>query len=141
MAQAYITAADISRFGLNGYALEGVPAQTIDDVCLAVSEEADSAFRSRYNLPLVSWGTDVRSQLAKIAAYELLVIRGFNPEVGADQNLFARAEQARVWLRSVARQEYQPNVVATPPQVTEFDEPRIITSQRIWGPYTRLPRM
>ncbi len=25
MAQAYITAADISRFGLNGYALEGMP--------------------------------------------------------------------------------------------------------------------
>lgn len=140
MAQAYITAADISRYGVNGAALDMIPSQDIDDVCLAVSEEADAAFRSRYNLPLVSWGTDVRSNLSRIAAYELLVVRGFNPELGADQNLQMRADQARAWLKSVARQEYQPNVVATVPQVPVYDEPRITTQSPLWTRATRLPR-
>ena len=111
MAQAYITATDISRFGLNGYALEGIPAQTITDTCLAVSEEADAAFRSRYQLPLLEWGTD--------------------------QNLAHRAADARMWLRSVARQEMQPNVTPSPPQTPDLDEPRIITSARQWTSYTR----
>jgi len=137
MAQAYITATDISRFGLNGYALDGIPAQTITDTCLAVSEEADAAFRSRYQLPLLAWGTDVRACLAKIAAYELLVVRGFNPELNADQNLAQRAADARMWLRAVARQEMQPNVTPSPPQTPDLDEPRIITSQRQWTNYTR----
>jgi phage gp36-like protein len=137
MAQAYISKTDIERFGLNGYALEGIPAQTITDTCLAVSEEADAAFRARYNLPLLSWGSDVRACLAKIAAYELLVVRGFNPEVSADQNLAIRAADARAWLRAVARQEMQPNVEPSPPQVPEFDQPRITTSQRLWTSYTR----
>ena len=141
MATQYFDGDDIARYGVNGAALAGIPSQDITDVCLAVSEEADAAFRSRYNLPLLDWGTDVRSQLARIAAYELLVVRGFNPELAADQNLLARADAARAWLRGVARQEMQPNVTASPPQVPAYDEPRITTSRRIWpGGCARFPR-
>lgn len=132
MAQAYCTAADVSRLGVNGAALTGIPAQSITDTILAVSEEADSAFRSRYNLPLLSWGTDVTANVARIVAYELLVVRGFNPELGADTNLAMRAEQSRAWFRAVARQEMQPNVVQSPP-AERYDEPRILTSPRRWG--------
>jgi len=137
--QRYIDATDISTYGVNGAALDGIPSGEIDATCDAVSAEADAAFRSRFNLPLLAWGIDVRSQLARIAAYELLVVRGFNPELGADTNIAMRADAARSWLRAVARQEMQPDVTASPPQVTAFDEPRIITSQPMWGP--RRPRI
>lgn len=139
MAQ-YITPSDIATYGVNGAALTGIPFAEQTQVCLAVSAEADASFRARYLLPLVSWGTDVRANLARIAAYELLVIRGFNPELGADTNLAMRAESARSWLRAIARQEQHPDVVASPPQVPAYDEPRIITQPRLWGVNTRYPR-
>lgn len=139
MAQ-YIVPSDISTYGVNGAALTGIPFAEQTAACVAVSAEADASFRARYNLPLVAWGQDVRAMLARIAAYELLVVRGFNPELGADTNLAMRAESARAWLRAVARQEQHPDVTATPPQVTAYDEPRIITQPRLWGVNTRYPR-
>lgn len=136
----YIVPSDIATYGVNGAALTGIPFAEQVAACVAVSAEADASFRARYNLPLVSWGNDVRAALARIAAYELLVLRGFNPELGADSNLAMRAEQARMWLRAVARQEQHPDVEASPPQVTAYDEPRIITQPRLWGVATRYPR-
>lgn len=141
MAQAqYITPSDVSTYGVNGAALTGIPFAEQVAACVAVSAEADASFRARYNLPLVSWGQDVRAMLARICAYELLVVRGFNPELGADSNISVRAEGARAWLRAVARQEQHPDVVASVPQVTAYDEPRIITQPRLWGRGTRYPR-
>ena len=132
MAQAYCTVQEVSRYGVNGAALTGIPTAAIEDTILAVSEEADSAFRSRYNLPLLDWGTDVRSNVARIVAYELLVVRGFNPELGADTNLQLRSDQARAWFRAVARQEMQANVTQSPP-AARYDEPRILTQPKRWA--------
>jgi phage gp36-like protein len=137
MTQAYCTVDEVKRYGVNGSALTGIPTQTIEDTILAISSEADSAFRSRYNLPLISWGVDVRSNVARIVAYELLVVRGFNPELGADTNIASRAEASRAWFRAVARQEMQADVTQSPP-AARYDEPRIITQPKRWGPSTKI---
>jgi len=140
VATQYIVPSDIATWGVNGAALTGIPFAEQTLVCQSVSAEADASFRARYNLPLTGWGDDVRACLARIAAYELLVIRGFNPELGAYSNLAMRAEASRTWLRAIARQEQHPDVTATPPQVAEYDEPRIITTARLWTVPGRYPR-
>jgi hypothetical protein len=129
---AYCTAADVSKFGVRGAALTGISSSDIDDTIGAVSKEFESYFRSRYNLPLLDFGDDVRAAVARVVAYELLITRGLNPELGADQNLAVRAEQSRSWGRAVARQEANPDVTPTPPQVPAYDQPRIVTQPQRW---------
>ncbi len=120
-------------YGVNAEALVGIPDAAVEAAIEAASDFADSAFRARYNLPLLAWGADVKRACAQLAAYDLLVVRGFNPELGADSNMGARAELAQAWLRAVGRQEMHANVTPSPVQTPDFDEPRVITaSARGW---------
>lgn len=125
---AYAVRADLGKYGVNAAALSGISTTAQDAAIEAASEVADSYFRSRYNLPLLAWGTDVTRAVCQIAVYDLLVMRGFNPEQAADQNLQARADSAVAWLRAVGKQEAQANVTPTPVQSPDYDQPRVLTS-------------
>lgn len=67
----------------------------------AASEKADSKLGVAFDLPLVAWGLDLTEAVCKIAAYDLLSVRGFNPD-GADENIRVRHDDAWTWLRDVA---------------------------------------
>lgn len=81
----------------------------------AASAEIDDHLRARGPLPLSSWGDSIKQRCCHIAAYELLVRVGFNPNAGADKNYLDRAIMARDWLKRVSRGEVTPECTfATP---------------------------
>lgn len=88
---------------------------------------------NRYKRPLVSWEDDLRQAVCKIASYELLCVRGFNPASGADINILDRRNQADAWLTSVARQEITPNIVGDAAQSPVFDSPKVVSSYPLQG--------
>lgn len=94
----------------------------------AASAEADSALRARGPLPLTRWGNDLKLKVIVIAAYELMCRAGFNPNAGSDVNYRLRAEDARAWLKAVARGEMHPDVDFSPAKTetsTAYAQPRV----------------
>lgn len=99
---AYATRADLGRLGIRVAALANVADDDQDAALQAASDLADSFFRSRYDLPLTQWGDDLRRCVCAIAAFDCLVIRGFDPSRGNDAVVQLRYEQAMTWLRDVS---------------------------------------
>ena len=123
---------DLYRLGSSADVLGQSPRTADTNVQLAALDSASvyalGNIGNRYKRPLLAWEDDLKQAVCKIAAYELLCIRGFNPAAGADVNILQRRNQADDWLRSVARQEISPNITGAANQSPAFDDPRIVTS-------------
>ena len=137
MTQALANLADLYRLGISSDVLAQSPrtgdTATQSAALDSASEYALGKIGGRYKRPLVSWSDDLKQAVCKIAAYELLCIRGFNPAAGADVNILERRNQADGWLTSVARQEISPDIVGAANQSPAFDNPRIISApQQGW---------
>ena len=114
MAQQYATRADLEAIGINPVAFQNVSDANVDAALLAASEECDNYMQARYRVldaPLVSWGTDLRRLVCKIAAYTLMAVRGYNPAAGADVYIRMGYEDTIDTLKGVARQSVHLNVV------------------------------
>lgn len=99
---AYATTTDLARLGIAAAALSGV-SSTIQEAALdAASVVADGYLRSRYTVPLASWGDDLTRAVCAIAAWDVLCTRGFDPTKGGDAAIEARAIEARGWLKDVS---------------------------------------
>lgn len=94
----------------------------------AASRYVDSFLRGRYLLPLVSWGVEITEATCKIAAYNLMNVRGYNPASGADMNLETRYNAAVAWLTLVQKQQAHPNVTLTPDKTPDINQPQVISS-------------
>ncbi len=127
---SYATPSDLTQFAVNANALVGFTAGQQQAALDAASVLADSKLRGRYALPLVTWDVDLRRAVAVIAAYDMLVARGYNPGDGADDNLRARYDDAMKWLDDVERQNTHPNVTPANGQTPQYDAPKVITSTR-----------
>lgn len=118
---SYASRADVALLGLPQHVLDALAsdevgaAAVVDQALAAASSLADSYLRSRYRLPLVSWGDDLRERVCHLAAYQLLSVRGFNPELGADQNIRLRYEDAITWLKAIAAGLVHPDVQDSAP--------------------------
>jgi phage gp36-like protein len=99
---AYATRTDLYRLGLREAAFTGVATADQDAALEAASDTADSYMRSRYTLPLSSFGDDLKGAVCKIAAYELLGTRGYAPGAGRDESLKDRRDEAVSWLKDVS---------------------------------------
>lgn len=99
---AYATRTDLYRLGLREAAFTGVATADQDAALEAASDTADSYMRSRYTLPLTGYGDDLKSAVCRIAAYELLATRGYNPGAGGDESLESRHDKAVTWLKDVS---------------------------------------
>jgi phage gp36-like protein len=66
-------------------------------------------------LPLVSWSPDLTRAVCNIAAYDLMVRRGYNPEAGPDANIRDRYNDAIKWLTQVAQGAVTPVLVDSTP--------------------------
>jgi phage gp36-like protein len=111
MATIYATRADLQQLGLNASALQQIDTATQDVALSAASSLADSYLNARFALPLRSYGRDLTRAVVHIASYDLMVIRGYNPESGSDVVIKERAEAARAWLEKIAEGEIVPAVV------------------------------
>ena len=83
----------------------------------------DSYFRGRYSLPFIAWGQEVTECCAKLTAYHLLSVRGYNPAAAADVNIRDRYTDAIDWLNKVQRQAVHPNVTPQPSQTPQYNQP------------------
>ncbi len=126
----YATTTDLTRLGLPSTALTNVSTTTQEESLDAMSAIADGYLSSRYELPLSAWGDDLRACVCRLAAYDLMVTRGFAPQSGnSDENLLLRHDHAMRWLRDVASGAVSPAgiVDATPDDTTDNETTFAVT--------------
>jgi len=109
MAYADLTDLDLSGIPPTafGQATDADKQRALDDA----SGEMDSRFNGRYALPLRAWDASVRKNCVKIAVWNLLKRRGYNPASGADTVIRMDYDDAMAWLGRVQRQAEHPVVV------------------------------
>lgn len=129
-----ITDTELLSLGAFATTLSDVSAGQRADAISAASSVVLSYLRKRYGLPLVSWSDDVRRATAHIAAYDLIVLRGFNPANGRDVVARERAIDARDWLRDVAKGLVEPEDIADSTASVEEEAPLVASDSRSgWG--------
>ncbi len=126
MSNVYCLRTDLVLYAINAQAIAGIADAVVDSACAAASSIADSKFRARYPLPLLTWGVDVRSNTAKLAAYDVLVTRGMNP-AGADRQFLERYDRAMRWFDDVERQCAHPDVTYTATTSPNYSAPYVIS--------------
>lgn len=125
---AYATLADLYAFGLPATALGSVPVATQQRVLDGRNDYADDKFRARYKLPLLPpYPSSLIQNICILAAWDLLVIRGYNPGAGADVNIANRGEQALKWFDDVERQRCHPAVVESGSIEPQYEAPQVLS--------------
>jgi len=123
---SYATIADLTTYAIPSAALASISDAEKQAALDSASAVADSKLRGRYALPLQSWDVDLRQCVASIAAYFLLVKRGYS-SVDSEDNYRKRYEDAMQWLDDVERQAAHPNVVPASSQTPQYDAPKVLT--------------
>ncbi len=124
---AYATIADLSTYGAQAATFGSLSTPVKQAAIDAASSEADGYLRARYprtELPLASYDQALTVAVVKIATFELVRMRGFNPNAGSDAVIVKAADDARSWLRQLARGET--SIVGAPDPVSS-EQPRVIS--------------
>ena len=100
---SYATVQDLYRFGAPAAAFVEVSTLDQEAALEGASGTADGYLRAKFKLPLTAVTTDLTRAVCQVAAYDLLSVRGFNPEQGSDINVRSRYEDAIRWLEQVAK--------------------------------------
>lgn len=95
-----LTPAAYGRFTAEGTSLASVNAQL-----QAASGIANDWISSQFVMPLTQWGMSLTKAVCDIAAYELFIQFGFNPNALADKNIETRYKSAMEWLYKISRKE------------------------------------
>lgn len=104
----YATPADLDALGPAALSTEEISADDKDRVLVSVSTEADGYLNARYTLPLTAWGDDLRQHVVNIAAYRLLVRRGWSPVSPEDETIRTGYTDAIAWLSKVKDERISP---------------------------------
>ncbi len=99
MGTTYATLGDLPKHGTTAASLVPIASEHQTAALAAASSVVDSYLRSRFTLPLTTWGDDVRQTVCQLAAYNLLVTRGLDPEGG--KTIGDRYKAAIKWLEAV----------------------------------------
>ncbi len=145
----YATVEDLVQYGLSAGTLDGdlTPAQQMAALD-AASAYADGYLRSQYTLPLIApFPPDLVEAVCKIAAYNVLSVRGLNPEPGGDQNYRDRYKDAIAWLQQVGMGHISPSILDSSPGqnpigpyvVQAFTDPSTVNQDNTLVPLTRKP--
>lgn len=112
----YAEAADLAALGVRAQATGGVASGDVNGALDAASLLFDGYARARYDVPFTAWGMDVRSAVAKVAAYEILSVRGMQPGASqADENVRDRYKDAIAWMKDVSAGRVRVSGGATTP--------------------------
>lgn len=125
---AYATLTDLHTYGLSAVACGNVTTGDQQVILDGRNAWADGKLRGRYQLPLLAWDVDLRMMVAQLAAYDVMIRRGYNPAAGADVNVRLRYEDALKWFDGVERQNVHPNVTASPTASPHYNAPQVTTS-------------
>lgn len=99
---AYASRTDLTTHGLSSAALGSISTPAQDAALDAASALADSYLRARHTTPVTGYGVDLTRAVCSIAAWDLLSVRGYDPQRGGDEAVRLRAEDAMRWLRDVS---------------------------------------
>lgn len=110
---SYITESELYALGLPRKGLRDVSSQDILVAIEGASRLVDSYLSKIYMLPLLTWGTEIKSATAKLAAYELMTTRGFAGSSGADDPLRLGYEDKIRWLELVSKGVVRPALTVT----------------------------
>jgi phage gp36-like protein len=124
----YATLSDLTTFGLPATALGSVSTSDQQAFLEAASAEMDEFLGARYALPLLAWPVSFNQYCAVIAAYRLMVRRGYNPASGADPNFEKSFKWALDQLRLIQNQQLHPRVTPSADQSPTYDQPMLISS-------------
>ncbi|UZX16554.1 DUF1320 domain-containing protein [Thermus sp. PS18] len=127
----YASRTDLHALGLPEAVLASIPEAEQEAALEAASALADSYLRTRYDLPLASWGRGLTRAVALIAAYDLMSRRGYDPTRPGQENLRMRYEDAIRWLEGVAAGRVDPGVVDASPD-SPSSTIQAVTRERRW---------
>ncbi len=99
----YAVLDDVGRHALPLHTLTSVSTEDKATALLGATDEADSylAKAPSIDLPLTSWSEALTMHVARIAAYGIMLRRGFQPD-GPDQLIVKMRDDAIAWLKMVA---------------------------------------
>lgn len=113
---AYCSVAEVGAIGINADALTDIDPADLAKEIGGASGVMDSYFAgsTRFTLPLVSWGAEVRKCCAVLAGVGALRTRGYNPE--DDKSVKETVDFWMAWLAKVAAGDVLPvDIVDSPP--------------------------
>ena len=112
---SYATPSDLTTYGLPAAAVASLGSQAIQAAIDAASTLADGYLRAKFTLPVTVVSADLKATVCRIAAYDLLSTRGYNPETGSDPNIRDRYQDAIRWLEGVAKGNITPALTDSSP--------------------------
>ena len=133
---AYALQADLFNLGLPAAAMGNagnpsvVPSATIDASLEANARLMDDYFRGRWGMtavPLAAWDTSITRVNCHLAAYDIMVVRGFSSDSDSNKDLRVRYQAALDWLDKVQRQQLHPLITLANGQ-TGRQEPNLVSS-------------
>lgn len=132
---AYAAQSDLTNYALPAQAQGQITPQQMSTALQDASDELDTYFRGRYgdgpSPLLLTWDTQVTKAVCCIAAYNLMVVRGYDPDSGADPTFKNRRDEAIAWCRDVQRQQAHPLVTVSGTPLAGSVQPNLISSSVI----------
>lgn len=120
----YAKVKDITTLGIAIKALQTVSIHDKVEALIAASGILDRYLCRQFTLPLTAWSDDLRRMCAQIAVYDLMAVRGFQPQ-GADELIVKRYDDAIASMREVAAgKACMPGISDTTPETSgegEYD--------------------
>lgn len=122
----YAEISDFDVAGVNASALAAFTTDQKNRALINASRLLDGYFRSHFTLPFTQVGGDVKRATVIVAAYDLMVSRGYNPDAGGDP-LFEKRYREIIgvppsimgWADLVANGKISPDVTDSSPNPVE----------------------
>jgi Protein of unknown function (DUF1320) len=128
---AYATTEDLQAVGLKPTSLGTLTPAQVSANLQSASDFADSFFRARWGtfaVPLVAWDSQVTKAVAKISAFDLMVMRGLRAD-STDWTVYRTGyDDAVAWLDKVQRQQAHPLVTLAASNLPGRVQPNINTA-------------
>lgn len=116
----YITDDELLAMAIPSAAISAVAVATRDKARKAASDIASSYFKKRFGLPLLTWGDDVKQNVAMMATYIAMKFRGFDPASESGALIVKGYDDAILWCRDVAKGVVEPTDITD--TTAEVDE-------------------
>ncbi len=123
----YATIDDLTALALSPDAIRRMPVAQVDAILAQCSRTANMYLAQRYSLPLVSHGADLTQIVCALAAFQVMTVRGWNPDDPAARGIVQLRNDALALLKEVARGNATLDVVTTAPEPME--EPDVSSTE------------
>jgi phage gp36-like protein len=124
---AHVLYADVREISLPGAAIRNLERSALVKAAIDATGEAETYLASAYTLPLVAWPDELRRKIGHLMAYEVMRIRGFQPQ-GPDEILLLDRDKAITWLNRIANGGLRPpGIVDSTPE--EYEPGAVVVSR------------